>query len=400
MGKNSLICPFCYTEIKPGYVEFRCSNAAKKMDGSFVCGLEADKKLAAYKGAGTVIPMHKAFPRKRILAYGIPREAVCPDCNTVSRDRLCPYCHNMLPYYYGETDNLMIAVIGAKETGKSHYIAVLIDYIVNTLSGSFPFAAQAANDETSLRYKRDFKKSIYEDHVTIQATHSANVDRTVREPLIYELRFHDDKMKLKKTVTISFFDTAGEDLDAEDTMSVVNRYIYNASGIIMLLDPLQLSGVRTLVPRGTPLPAVNTEIDTIITRTSRLIKKAKNMGPDEKIKIPLAVSFTKLDVILPLLGASSSVRNVGSHYNLGKFDVLDAQNVNDEIEALINQWAGHGFLSQVETNFRTFSYFGLSALGCNPQGSRHIESVIPLRVEDPFLWLLWKYRLIEGTEKA
>lgn len=398
MKKNRDICPFCYTEIRPGDVEFRCSNTAEKMDGSFVCGLEADQKLAVYRGVNTVIPMHRAFPGKSLFPYRFPREAVCPECGAVSRDRLCPHCHNRLPHYYGETQNLSFAVIGAKETGKSHYIAVLIDYIINTLSGSFPFAAQAANDETSLRYKRDFKKSIYEDHVTIRATQSATVDRTVKEPLIYELRFHDAGMKLKKTVTISFFDTAGEDLDAEDTMSVVNRYIYSASGIIMLLDPLQLSGVRNSLPKGTPLPAVNTEIGTIITRAARLIKKAKNLGPREKIDIPLAVSFTKLDVLLQLLDPSSSLRSGGSHYRLGMFDRTDAGNVNDEIEALVNRWAGQGFLSQVSSNFSCFSYFALSALGCNPQDSGQIGQVIPMRVEDPFLWLLWKYKLIRGKE--
>lgn len=395
---NKMICPFCFEEIKAKNIEFRCANPTKQIDGSFVCGLEPDEKLAIYRGMTTKIPMHKTFTGKSFLGMSMPREAQCPGCGMNSRDRICSHCHNMLPHYYGETENLMFAVIGAKETGKSHYIAVLIEYMINVLTGSFPFSAQAANDETSQRYKNDFKKYVYDQHVIIQATQSANINRSVREPLIYELKFHDEKNRLKKTVTIAFFDTAGEDLDAEDTMSVVNKYIFNASGIILLLDPLQLTGVRSAVGTNVHLPAVNTEIETIVARTSRLIKKANNLKPNEKIGIPLAVAFTKLDAILPILPASSILRNTGSHYNLGMFDVTDAANVNDEMEALINQWAGHGFLSQVETNFNTYSYFGLSALGCNPQGTKQIDKVIPLRLEDPFLWLLWKHKLIKGTQ--
>lgn len=396
MGK--VICPFCFEEIKPHNVEFRCSNVTKKIDGSFVCGLEPDDKLAIYRGLNMSMPLHKTFTKGK-LSFGMPREAFCPDCGNVSRDRICPHCHNLLPNYYGETDNLMLAVIGAKETGKSHYIAVLIDYIVNVLTESFMFSASAANDETSRRYKEDFRKSIFDEHVIIPATQAASVNRSVKEPLIYELKFHDSKTTLKKTVTIAFFDTAGEDLNAEDTMSVVNRYIYNAAGIIMLLDPLQLKGVRNSLPAGIPLPDVNTEIESIISRTVRLIRKAKGMKPKAKINIPLAVAFTKIDAIMPILPPGSIIRNQGAHYNLGLFDVMDCNNVSDEMEALINQWAGHDFLAQVASDFETYSYFGLTALGCNPQETKVIEKVIPLRVEDPFLWLLWKYKLIKGTSK-
>lgn len=393
MGK--VICPFCFEEIKPQNIKFRCSNVTKKIDGSFLCGLEPDEKLAVYRGLTTPVPQHKVFSKK--FSFGIPKEGVCPDCGSVSRDRICPFCHNLLPNYYGETDNYMLAVIGAKETGKSHYIAVLIDYLINILTETFMFSASAANDETSKRYKEDFKKSIYEEHVIIPATQAASVNRSVKEPLIYELKFHDEKTKLKKTVTIAFFDTAGEDLNAEDTMSVVNKYIFNASGIVLLLDPLQLKGVRDSLPVGTPLPEINTEIETIVARTSRLIRKARGIKPKEKIGIPLAVAFTKIDAIMPLLGSGSLLRNQGPHYNLGMFDVSDCRNVSDEMEALISQWAGHGFLAQIESDFSFYSYFGLSALGCNPQESKVIDKVIPLRVEDPFLWLLWKHKLIKGT---
>lgn len=393
-----VICPFCFEEIKPQNVEFRCSNVTKKIDGSFVCGLEPDDKLSIYRGLNMSMPLHKTFVKGK-FSFGMPKEASCPGCGNTSRDRICPHCHNLLPNYYGETDNFMLAVIGAKETGKSHYIAVLIDYLVNVLTESFMFSASAANDETSRRYKEDFRKSIFDEHVIIPATKAASVDRSVKEPLIYELKFHDSKTNLKKTVTIAFFDTAGEDLNAEDTMSVVNRYIYNASGIIMLLDPLQLKGVRDSLSTETALPEVNTEIETIISRTVRLIRKAKGMKPKAKIDIPLAVAFTKIDAIMPLLPPGSIIRNQGSHYNLGMFDVMDCNNVSDEMEALINQWAGHDFLSQVASDFETYSYFGLTALGCNPQKTKVIEKVIPLRVEDPFLWLLWKNKLIKGTNK-
>lgn len=391
MANSNNICPFCFEKLNSKNVQFRCTNYDKKIDNSFVCGLEPDQELAIYKGLNAPIPSRKVFAAKSL--FGIPKEGKC-SCGSISRDRVCPSCHNTLPFAYCDTDNLIFAVIGAKETGKSHYIAVLIDYILNTLTETFPFTLQAANDETTTRYNRDFKKSVFYDHVIINATNAASVNRSVMEPLIYELKFHTAKNKITKCVTIAFFDTAGEDLDSENTMSIVNKYIYNAAGIIMLLDPLQLRGVRDALPQGTELPAVNTEIDTIVTRTSRLIHKALNLAPDKKIDIPLAAAFTKMDAVMPILSPASNMRKNGNHYNYGKFDATDAENVSDEMEALISKWAGNGFIAQVRDNFETYSYFGLSALGCNPGGSKKIEQVIPLRVEDPFLWLLYKHKLI------
>jgi hypothetical protein len=48
----------------------------------------------------------------------------------------------------------------------------------------------------------------------------------------------------------------------------------------------------------------------------------------------------------------------------------------------------------VRSRFTSHGFFGLSALGCNPHGTQQIPRVVPRRVEDPFLWLLAKNKLI------
>ena len=43
------------------------------------------------------------------------------------------------------------------------------------------------------------------------------------------------------------------------------------------------------------------------------------------------------------------------------------------------------------------AFFGVSALGCNPQATQRLDfAPRPARVEDPFLWILWKNKLIQG----
>ena len=38
--------------------------------------------------------------------------------------------------------------------------------------------------------------------------------------------------------------------------------------------------------------------------------------------------------------------------------------------------------------FREHCFFAVSALGCNPTGNTLPRGVSPMRVEDPFIWLL------------
>ncbi len=48
---------------------------------------------------------------------------------------------------------------------------------------------------------------------------------------------------------------------------------------------------------------------------------------------------------------------------------------------------------------RKKAFFGLSALGCNPDElNGTVPIVAPMRVEDPFLWLLYKNKFIPGTK--
>lgn len=408
--KKTYICPYCFEKNNINEVEFRCENTAKKMDGSDVCPLEDDAILNQFLGIKNGMPRRKVFGATSnfLQKFQMPAKAICPVCQKESHDRVCKKCHSRLPNDIAETEDMFFSIIGAKNTGKSHYLAVLINIISEVLTKNFPFCISAADDATSQRYKKDFKKVVYDDKVTISATQKReNMKAEDKNPLIYYIKFYKNSSsgakKPIKTITVAFFDTAGEDLDAEDTMLNVNRYIFNSSGIIFLLDPLQLSGVRErLLSLGVTsekdLPSINTEMETIISRTIRLIRKANGLKTNEKIKIPLAVAFSKIDALAPILDKSSYLLTNSKHSEYGKFDVGDSENVQMEIESLLSTWSGNDLLQQVSVNFDKYGFFGLSALGCNPGATQKIANVSPLRVEDPFLWLLWQHKLI-GSEK-
>ena len=73
----------------------------------------------------------------------------------------------------------------------------------------------------------------------------------------------------------------------------------------------------------------------------------------------------------------------------GKYDEENFEQINAELEEYMRRVIGPEFI-QVVRSFKEHSIFAVSALGCNPTGSSLPRGVSPMRVEDPFLWLLSK----------
>src|SRR5699024_3522050 len=232
-----------------------------------------------------------------------------------------------------------------------------------------------------------------------EATRSARSDRNVRLPLLYSLKFYKknlfNKEKVDKVITLAFFDTAGEDLDAENTMKAVNKYIYNSAGIILLIDTLQLDYVRDKLPEDTELPEVNSDSNEILTRMTNLIRNAKQIKQDVQIDIPLAITFSKMDVVQQILDPSSSLKFPSRHEDTNAFDLVDYENVQLEIEVFIKEWLHTGVLRSLKSNYKSYGYFGISSLGHNPGEDKQLADVKPYRVTDPFLWLLAEHKVIK-----
>jgi len=98
------------------------------------------------------------------------------------------------------------------------------------------------------------------------------------------------------------------------------------------------------------------------------------------------------------VGKSCCINYPSKHVEAGKFVISDFEDVNNTMESLVKQWGGANFTNQLSANFKEYAYFGLTALGCNPESNK-INKLRPHRVEDPFLWLLWKYKLIKAEKR-
>ncbi len=366
--RKVVTCPYCFEQFALRDMVFRCENRS-------CVAPQRDARLFEHWGEES---MARFFS-----SSGTRLTSQCPSCNQETRTRLCPVCHKNVPESFGLQPEHIIAVVGAKNVGKSHFLAVLIDHIRKGLGAQFDMTIEFLDEETNRRYMDNLYNPVFRDHKTIPITRSAHVDHTVRLPLLYRLsRRKDDK--LESMAILAFFDTAGEDLTDQNVMDQFCKYIMNAQGIILLLDPLQIDAVRGQLGSVT-LPEKEADPLDIVQRITNLMLKHAQQGGEAKIETPMAVCFSKFDMVLPLMDPSMQILYKANHN--GFYDADDCKAIQGELEALLTMWDQIGLLNLIRVRYKQYAFFGISSLGVAPLGNT-ITAVKPFRIEDPFLWLM------------
>lgn len=400
--KQTFICPFCFEEHKISDIQFRCTNRR--------CKDVADIELTRYENGDVTIPkMGKPTFKAATKGFAIPKSAKCPECGSYSYAVICPSCHNKLPESTLLGKDMIISVVGSRDTGKSHFVGVIINELIERISVKFGGAMEGF-DDTMTRYKAGAYQKLYMDMQKLDLTKSSvqDVNNGAYRPLIFTLKLKH-KTLFKEQIdsfTLVFFDTAGEDLNDEDTMNTVNKYICKSAGIIFLLDPMQFPVVRNQLDENTVSRASSvdwkqaTRSDDIMSRVSKLIRNDRHMKNEQKIDIPVAAVFSKFDAIAPLIPEGSTILETSPHCNEGVFDMADWHNVDNEIRSLLVEWGAESFISQVDVNYTNYSYFAVSALGMNnnPKEDRRIDRPRPHRIEDPLLWILKENGVIKPSK--
>jgi len=132
------------------------------------------------------------------------------------------------------------------------------------------------------------------------------------------------------------------------------------------------------------------------------IKQHMGLRPAAQIPIPLAVCLSQSDRLLDSNGRLGFDETLFEpHRHRGAFDTGDFLVINADIQDKLTQPNWVGVASRIyqtaNAHFRTKGFFASSALGDSPIGE-DIEEIKPIRVEDPFLWLLSEIGVIQKTK--
>ena len=321
-------------------------------------------------------------------------KAQCMKCTAAKKSVFCSIANKEIPSDFMTGENLSVALIGAKASGKSNYIGALVHEIQKKMTAAFNCTVNLVCSEESKQFYNDFYyEPLFKAGRVVEATSQDDVP-----PLIFPLRFMDHKNRITKVAAMTFYDTAGENLDSTDQLLINNRYIPNADGIILLLDPLQVPAIREKLEGKIKLPAQNTDVVEVLNRVVQNIREVKNVKGT--IKTPLALAFTKIDALeeFDVLKEDSCLRTESEHLKRGVFVKTDFDSVNIEMQDVLENWLD-AELVQAMKNFEKFAFFGVTALGGVPNGEKLVSGIKPRRVLDPLLWLLAENKYIKVAKK-
>jgi hypothetical protein len=388
-----LYCPYCYSGFSEREIWFRCSGRIGPKGER--CRPEIDKLRRDRTGFNVALP--PVFD-----ADGRQRAADCPKCLAESTTRICPACHMQLPVHFGKVRSRLIALVGAKESGKTVYMTVLVHELMHRVGEDLNAAISGADDETRLRFASDYEQPLYRDSRLLAPTTTAAARD--RAPLVFRFTTEGRSSRLSRNgpgepqrTLLSFFDTAGEDLRSTRAVEENVQYLAAADGVVLLLDPLQMRGARQLAAPGTRLPtpgAAGDEPANVLENITDLIMAKERIKASQRIGKPLAVVFTKMDALLHEFKETSPLLRPPAHTPY--FDERDSLEVHAEIQRHLARWEGSRIDQIAQKNYRTYRYFGVSALGETPTKDNRVSprGIRPYRVTSPFTWMLAQFGTI------
>jgi hypothetical protein len=333
--------------------------------------------------------------------FAPPKECRCDVCKYLSRIRICPHCRKSIPFGAGEIDEHIIAVVGGGGSGKSIYITVLIQVaLTDWVSEYFNGTIEASDPDTEKLFRTEYAAHLFEMKEVIPPTEES---LTVT-PFIFLLNFSRQdpitRRMINKPINIVFYDIPGELLRPENVgATIATEYLFHSSGIIYLVNPLDVREIATLMPEEeVDVPVITP--DVMLSFIKKRIQERMGLRPGEQISIPLAVCLSQSDHLRDNndeLGFAETLFQ--PHLHRGAFDTDDFEFVNEEIQDKLRGWKGMANQIRQFANsfFKTKGFFASSALGDSPIGG-HVEEIKPIRIEDPFLWILSELGVIKKTK--
>lgn len=395
-----IVCPYCFEEFKRSDVMFRCTNdgCIRIIDGNMSRFWGQDRQMAP--------AFNNNLGKIGRMRDKMPNSAECPQCGHESFSVICPCCHNVIPKEMVKNRGYIISVIGARSSGKTNYITVLIDQLKKyggKLGNLGILASTVADDRrdcTQVRYQTDFYDVLFKRGV-LPAQNRIN-DQRSKVPLIYTVT----QKGVKDPLYLVFYDTAGENFNDPRNIEKNARFLNQSDAIIFLLDTFSIPYVHEKLNINQD---IELNYDVVLNNIIDYFKRDKKSA-DVHFKKPMALAFSKIDAILQHAEKfedtsipGMSIDQNSPYLSGGGVSLNDINSVSKALHDVLSQsWSESNFVLNIGNHYKNHRYFGFSALGKEPNADNTISGIQPYRVLDPLVWILneLKYPLLKSKEKT
>lgn len=370
-------CPYCFVTLTPERWAFQCQgrcNSADDPEGTALWGAPRTWKPTIFL---TNPP-------------GPPVARPCQRCDGPMAE-CCPTCHQFLPQEWRNGSATCIALAGARATGKSIYVGVvvkLLELFAEAHQTTINFVDGASREV----YTRVYEKPLYEQRGIIPPTPRANLaDSYQRQPIILSLGIMSGRRRF-----LVLRDVAGEDLEGQVDDVKHLSFFGHASAVFFLFDPTRVPEVRNQLQDLIPAQLHSGGEPGLVLNNLNLL-----IGPGRP---KLAIILSKFDTMQALTRVADTelsriMSNAGAAFmrdpgmSVTGYPEDDGLLLNAEVESLLQRLnAGH-IVSSVRHPHSgrqlDHRFFVVSALGAPTEGEQlHDHGIASFRCLDPIRWAL------------
>jgi hypothetical protein len=378
-------CPRCFTPLSPQHHLWTLPVQAGGQR-------YRDNIATAFQGAP--VDIGPVFTWTRPLGFhGPPPVAQVNQTLKGSAVEICPVCHFELPNGWRAGHAICIAMAGARATGKSLFIAVLIKQL-QLLGETLGVSIEPATRSTAAAYATTYEEPLFEQRGLIPPTPTVDTQSSrQREPLMFSLGTWHGVPRF-----LVLRDVAGEDMESGDLHAPPFRFFANADAVFFMFDPLRVKSVRDQLQDLLPAQSSSGGDPRSVLNNVRLA-----IGPGQP---KLAVILSKFDALRALRDVEGSewsliMSNSGAGFmrdtsGFRYYDDDSGRLLHEEVRSLLTKLNAGPMVAAVEnpaTGGRLpFRYFVVSTLGQPPAGNRlHPRGIAPFRCTDPVRWVTSAY---------
>jgi hypothetical protein len=394
----TVACPYCYHLINQGKLAYQC--LGRGVPGGPKCVKREEERRQQLTNVRTAAYPTFMPESRRIL--GSARQAACPHCGGLTGVRACPVCYTPLSSTFAESRSPLVGMVGGKGAGKTVYLSVLHHELRTTVRRRFQADIRLTGDQqggagSPRQWLENYEEQLFRHGRLFEQT--AGALNGLRAPVVLEWRQPRRRLGRETfgTTVLSFYDAAGEDLTNQDHVHT-QAYLGVANGLVLLLDPWQLPGAMDHIEVPESVVREAEPPLEVLNRITELLRVSHQVKASRRVKVPLAVVFAKMDAFFPLLG--------GNHPLLVKpaalpgYDETAGHNTHEHVRAMLHEYGADDIDAHLMHNYATFRYFAVSALGAAPDyAAKEVDAggVQPFRVEEPLLWLLHRFGVIDRS---
>ena len=438
IADNICKCPYCFKPFSTEAVQFKAMTVYTQQDLEEFTEEEMEGKQAylesddeRYRSFWNDYPgsdpgfQYEGFPTLLSKKIDAGREFSYPVARTCDRDpegflyqavddegrttkvRICPHCHNPLPFEYGKYPVKYIAVVGITSSGKTIYLAQLLAKIKEVLARADLTVIGTHEEVDAFVRNNRIRKGV--------PLPGGNATNLLTLPMPLNVIHNRDNKKY----TLVFYDIAGENCVKPELMSKFGSFIEYASGILMIVDPVQFSELFDIPEEYLEENRNETNPDEDPPRPEEVLEAMYNAfgavsSVNGKCKTPLAAALSKSDILKDCLDHNLNMFqeiNYEAYESFG-FPYEEYRNIDTEIKVLLKDkkkrtMQGTLFANQLTQCFPNHGYFAFTTLNVKAVKKKQGEVTYSVleedpetrRIEEPVFWLLNQMDVIDKAKK-